>query len=224
MSTKLGSNFVTNLIIMGAGGHAKVTADIIRALHLDVTGLTDQNPEMLNTVAEPGGAKVILTQDKLLEHLENYQKLPDPISHGVVAIGHNGVRLRLSRQLGHTLAPALVHPAATISPSATLGAGTTVLPRVVVNANASIGLAAILNTGCIIEHDCVLGDGVHISPGATLCGNVTVGDRSWVAAGATVIPGVRIGKDAIIGAGATVIRDVPDGTTVVGSPAKPLSR
>ena len=55
----------------------------------------------------------------------------------------------------------------------------------------------------------------------TLCGIVTVGAQSFVCAGATVIPNLTIGRKVVVGAGATVIKDVPDGVTVIGSPAKP---
>jgi acetyltransferase-like isoleucine patch superfamily enzyme len=40
--------------------------------------------------------------------------------------------------------------------------------------------------------------------------------------GAVVLPRVRIGRDAIVGAGSVVLRDVLDGTTVAGNPARRL--
>lgn len=35
-------------------------------------------------------------------------------------------------------------------------------------------------------------------------------------------PGLRIGRWAVVGAGAVVVRDVPDGATVVGIPARAI--
>ena len=77
---------------------------------------------------------------------------------------------------------------------------------------------AICNIGCIIEHECVVG-ALHIGPGAVLCGNVQVGDGSFVGANAVVRQGIRIGRNAMIG-GRRGGEDVPDGTTVVGVPAR----
>lgn len=75
-------------------------------------------------------------------------------------------------------------------------------------AQASIGTGAILNTGCSIDHDAQLADGVHICPGARLAGAVHDGTRSWIGIGASVIQQVR---------------DLPDGVTAVGVPARVIS-
>ncbi|MDQ2084375.1 sugar O-acetyltransferase [Xanthobacteraceae bacterium Astr-EGSB] len=53
---------------------------------------------------------------------------------------------------------------------------------------------------------------------------VTIGHNVWIGGGAIILPGVTIGDDALIGAGAVVTRDVAPGTTVVGNPARPVSR
>jgi UDP-perosamine 4-acetyltransferase len=54
-------------------------------------------------------------------------------------------------------------------------------------------------------------------------GDVTIGDRTFVGLGARVLPGVTLGSDVIVGAGAVVVRDVPDGVTVMGVPARQRS-
>lgn len=82
----------------------------------------------------------------------------------------------------------------------------------------------IVNHGAVVDHDCVVGEFAHVAPNATLGGGVSVGRLSMVGAGATVLPGTRIGRGCIIGAGAVVRRDVPDGATVVGVPAKAIDR
>ncbi|KZR85772.1 putative acetyltransferase EpsM [Synechococcus sp. MIT S9504] len=92
--------------------------------------------------------------------------------------------------------------------------------QVVVQAQASIGTGAILNTGCSVEHDVKLANGVHICPGARLAGLVQVGSCSWIGIGASVIQQICIGDDVTVGAGAAVVRDLPDGVTAVGVPAR----
>jgi serine acetyltransferase len=89
-----------------------------------------------------------------------------------------------------------------------------------INPLATVGTGAICNTGCIIEHECVVGEFAHIGPGAVLCGNVKIGDGTFVGANAVIKQGITVGKNAMIGAGAVVVKDVPDGVTVVGVPAK----
>ncbi len=52
---------------------------------------------------------------------------------------------------------------------------------------------------------------------------IAIGDNVWLGGGAIVLPGVRVGDDAVVGAGAVVTRDVPPGSVVVGSPARPVN-
>src|SRR5690606_8201359 len=85
---------------------------------------------------------------------------------------------------------------------------------------AEIGEHCIINSGAVIEHDCKLGNFVHISPKAALAGDVKVGEGTHVGIGAMVIPGINIGKWVTIGAGAVVLKDIPDGVTTVGNPAR----
>ncbi|MFT7599420.1 MAG: sugar O-acyltransferase (sialic acid O-acetyltransferase NeuD family) [Acidimicrobiales bacterium] len=116
----------------------------------------------------------------------------------------------------------LVHADATIGPWVDVGVGCMISPGARVTGNVRLGRHCQLHTGSIVSHDGVLADYVTLSPGTTLCGGVTVGARSTVFAGATVMPDVTIGSDATVGAGALVNKDVGDGVTVVGVPAKPL--
>ena len=120
--------------------------------------------------------------------------------------------------------PVIVHPAATLSVTATVGAGTIVSAGVVVQQDARVGRFCILNTSCSIDHDNIVGDYVSMSPGARTAGNVTIEADVFVGLGALIIGGVTVGARAIVGAGAVVLRNVAPGVTVVGNPAKPLVR
>lgn len=143
---------------------------------------------------------------------------------GAIAIGGSkGVDRQLLfaklKKLG-VIFPAIIHPTAFVSKSASVGEGSQLLVNSVVNTEATIGSVSIINTGAKIDHECRIGSGVHIAPGATLCGCITVKDNAMIGAGAVVLPRLTIGYGAIVGAGAVVTKDVPDGAVVVGNPAR----
>jgi sugar O-acyltransferase (sialic acid O-acetyltransferase NeuD family) len=206
-----------DLVILGAGGHGKVTADLARACGFHPRAFVDV--ARVGELAEPGGTTIDMDQAAFMAAVLRGET---PFgTNATIAIGDNTARLNLFFELRrHMNLPTLVHPTAWVSPSAQIGLGTHICPMVVIHPAAWVGHATILNTRCIVEHDCIVGDGVHISPGAVLCGGVEVGDGAWIGAGAVVIPGIRIGENAIIGAGAVVIRDVPAGAKMVGNPAR----
>jgi len=77
-----------------------------------------------------------------------------------------------------------------------------------------------VNMGAQIHHDCRIGSFSTIAPGACLLGAVTVGEEVFVGANATVLPHRRVGSHAVVGAGAVVTKDVPEGATVTGVPAR----
>jgi sugar O-acyltransferase (sialic acid O-acetyltransferase NeuD family) len=210
-----------SFLIWGAGGHGKVVADLVRARGHTLAGYIDRDPSKLGTVAEPGGAQVVIAEQELLELLRAGQPLPANAGAVALGIGNNAARNACVRSLIElrVMTPPLIHPSATVSPSACFGHGTVVFAGAVVNANAAVHQAVIVNSAAVVEHDCVLHEGVHVSPGAVLTGGVEVGAMSWVGAGAIIIPGIRVGAGATVGAGAVVIRHVPDGATVAGNPA-----
>ena len=205
------------LIIIGAGGHGRVCAEIAARCGYTVTGFCDPALALGEWI---NGEPVIAEDDeRLLAEWTND-------NHLFVALGNNARRVEvgeLAQQQGVELAT-LVDPTADLSTTAEVGAGSVLMAKVVVNANARIGAHCILNTACTIDHDGDLADGVQIGPGVNAAGGVTFGEKSLVGVGASLIPGVRVGRQAIVGAGAVVTEDVQDRTTVAGVPAQPIKR
>lgn len=204
-----------NIIIVGAGGHGRVCADVARRAGRHVTAFCDpafaQAFEILGTPVLQHGEHELF--DDWPAHTELF-----------IAIGDNARRLSIAADAGRRGIPlaVLVDPAAVISPSATLSDGAIAMPGVVVNAEAFIGRAALINTAAIVEHGARVGQGAHIGPGACLTGDTAVGARSFVGARATLLPGVHVGDDVSVGAGAVVTRDAGDRSQLVGVPARPV--
>lgn len=118
--------------------------------------------------------------------------------------------------------PPLVHPAATISTTASLGVGAIISAGVIIQSDTRIGRFCLLNTACSIDHDNSVGDFVSVAPGAHTAGHVTIEDAAFIGLGAVIINGVTVGSGATVGAGAVVTRNVAPGVTVVGNPARVL--
>jgi sugar O-acyltransferase (sialic acid O-acetyltransferase NeuD family) len=140
----------------------------------------------------------------------------------IVAIGNNKARLKITFEYeakGIKFAT-IIHPKATVSDSAIIGAGTVVFANAIINPSAKIGKACIINTGAIIEHDCVLGNAVHISPNAAMGGTVCIGEQTWVCVGSSIANNIKIGDNCVIGAGSVVIKDVPNNVLAAGVPSK----
>lgn len=199
------------LLVIGAGGHARVVIDVARAAGFDPVAALDPDSvgSTCNGVPVVGG-------DAMAQRL-----FDEGVTHGVVAIGDNRLRWQLGerlRAIGFTL-PAVIHPSAVVSASATIGDGSVLMPLAVVNAAATVGRLAIVNTAAVVEHDCVIGDGAHVAPGCRLGGTVSVGTGALIGIGSVIRPEGSIGDFAVIGAGSTVIGDIAGHQVATGTPA-----
>lgn len=190
------------VIIIGASGHGKVIADIIKANNDEVVGFLDDD-----------------TKKETLGKITDYIKYID--YEFVIAIGNSQIRERLAKELKCKWYTA-IHPTAVVSPSIKIGEGTVIMPEAVINADAIIGKHCIINTRAVAEHDNIIGDYSHISVGAKLGGTTNIGKSCWIGIGATVSNNITICDNVIIGAGAVVVDNITEPGTYVGVPAKKI--
>lgn len=192
------------LIILGAGGHGRVAAEIAEQLGYSVSFLDDKK----------------FDNGKVIGKISDFNKYIDGYLF-FVAIGNNELRKGLLTELSKSGAEiaTLIHPKSAVSENATIEKGTVVMAGAVVNSGSRIGEGCILNTCSSVDHDCNIADFVHISVGAHLAGNVKIGKESFVCAGATVINNISICEKCTIGAGAVVIKDITESGTYIGVPA-----
>lgn len=202
------------VVVIGAGGHAKVVIELLRANGEDVAfSIAAEGYEESTCLEVP-----VLIGDHQIRSLWEVGH-----RHAIVAIGDNSLREALSkkaRTTGFTFVNA-VSPSATVSPTAKLGVGVVIMAGAVVNAAADVGDHSIVNTLASVDHDSLIGALVHIAPNCAIAGNVRIGNKAFVGIGSTILPNITVGPGAMIGAGSVVTKDVLTGT-VAGVPARPL--
>lgn len=201
-----------NLIIIGAGGHGKVCADVAELMgyYKEITFLDDVN-------------KGVFFGHKIVGKISDFIKFIDNTDY-FVAIGNPKVRENIFEELEKykTNIVSLIHPSAIIARSAEIGQGTIIAAGSVINPNSRIGKGCIVNTASSIDHDAIIEDFVHVASGAHLAGTVYVGKRTWLGVGSVVINNVSITSDCMIGAGAVVVSDINEACTYVGVPARKI--
>jgi|SRR5690554_3112702 len=202
------------LLIIGAGGHGKVVADIALRLNRWKSIYFLDDDESKKSLM---GIKVIGKTVDVYRYTNDHDIF--------IGIGNNEKRAEIQAKLeanGVSL-PVLIHPNTVIGKDVQFGEGTIVMAGVLINCCSVIGKGCIINTGSIIDHDNAIDDYVHISPGVRLAGMVRVGERSWLGIGSIVINNKCITSNCIIGAGAVVVQDIKEPGTYTGVPAKKIN-
>jgi sugar O-acyltransferase (sialic acid O-acetyltransferase NeuD family) len=116
----------------------------------------------------------------------------------------------------------LIDSGAVIATSAQIGAGSMIAPFVVVGPSSSLGRHVACWPAAQVGHDATVGDFCFLGRSAIVSGFCRIGTGTYLGAGAVIRDRCRVGDFAVIGAGAVVVADVPDGTIVVGNPARPI--
>lgn len=207
---------MNKIIIIGAGGHGKVAAEIAELNHYtDISFVDDKYPSHSRV-------KKWKIKKSLASCIKNIEINADYF----VAIGDNNKRIEVLNLLKkqHANIVSLIHPESSLSSYSKIGIGTLIAAKSVVAPFCTIDEGCILNTSSSIDHDCILQQGVHICPGVNLAGNVKVCSKSLIGTGSNIQQNIHIGSNVIVGSGAAVIADIEDNNTVVGVPAKVIKK
>lgn len=214
---------MTPIVVLGAGGNSLGILDAIEALNAirptwRIEGILDDVPANRGRVVL--GAKVIGTIEDAprlkgcrfvngISSIASFRKIPEVIR-----------RAGVPRDSFATI----VHPRATVAPSARVGLGTAILAGSVICPEAVVGDHVIILQNTTVNHHTRIGDFTTLSAGITILGSIEIGANAFVGGGSTLAPMVKVGDGAVVGAGSVVIRDVPAGRVHAGNPARELPR
>ncbi len=212
---------VRSLLIVGAGGFARETAEAVRAVNArhpewELLGFLDDDHRLQ-------GRRV--ADVPVLGPVDAIERYPSACAIVCVGNPHDYfARKRIVDRLGldQERWATIVHPSAELSGSTQLGFGSVVLAGSVATVAVRIGAHVSVMPGSIFTHDDVIRDFATFGSGVRLGGGVSVGEGAYVGAGALVRERVSIGPWALVGMGAVVTRDVPGGEVWAGVPARHL--
>lgn len=161
--------------------------------------------------------------------MEKFLQLEGP-RYFNVAIGDGRVREAIANKVGSSAKILPIYAMQTIFfDNNVVGDGAVFCPNTMVTSNVIIGRFFQANIYSSVAHDCVIGDFVTFAPGARCNGRVHIHDYAYIGSNAVIKEGtpdkpIRIGVGAVVGMGAVVTKDVPDGATVIGNPAREMVR
>lgn len=207
----------TPVILLGAGGHAKVLIEVLRLTKRKITGiLTAKEKEIGGWV----GGIPILGDDR---YMDRYRPGEIELVNGIGSAKNPELRMEVFnryRAKGFRF-PTLIHPSAIIAQDFIGGEGVQVMAGCIIQPGCTVGDNVILNTRVSVDHDSQIGAHCHLAPGVVLSGNVRVGDATHIGTGTSVIQGIKIGTACFIAAGSIVTKDITDHQSVRGNPAIP---
>lgn len=202
----------SNIVIFGAGGHAKVVADIIlSAKKYNISSFIDDSKKNQSIWNIP----IISESDFLKKKI---------INKGIIAIGDNSVREKVAQKIKNIMPDFIfitaIHPTSYIATDTQIKEGTVVMANSTINPSSIVGAHCIINTNSSVDHDCIIHDYASLAPNSCIGGNCEIGKSTAISIGATLFHRIKIGENVIVGGGSVVTRDIRSKTVVYGVPAK----
>jgi len=196
------------IIILGAGGHARVVASTAIATGYEVL-------EFYSNIVEEVGTTILNIPVKDQNKINSSE-----CRNAIIGIGSNNARKKLSNEIDFNWI-SVIHPFSWVHSDVPIGEGTVICAGSIVQPGAKIGSHVIINTKSSVDHDTSVGDYSHVSV-AHLAGGASIGEGVLLALHSVVLPSLHIGEWSTVGSGAVVTKNVKPHTTVVGTPARIL--
>ena len=201
-----------DLIIVGAGGHARDVYCIADACGRSVRGFLDDSGAVSSVMGRP-----------VLGSTSDWQKYPDCAF--VVGIGDPRIRRKVVEAMRRDGKPAwdtLVHPSLiTFNPSV-IGEGTVVMAGSIFATDVKLGEHCVVSLMVSLGHDDHIGDFCTLAPKATLSGNVTCESGVEIGTLAAVRQGITLAKGSLLGMGGILTKNTEPDNVYIGNPAKPF--
>ncbi len=210
-----------NIAVYGAGGFGRETAWLIQEINQE-----QDQWNLLGFFDDGFTAGAIVDSLPVLGGMEAVNQWAEPMDL-VVAIADPFIRRQLvSRITNRKISyPTVIHPKALRgSPTNSIGRGAIVTAGVILTTGIRIGDFTILNLAATIGHDVKLGDYTSVMPQTSISGGVTIGPNTLIGSGARILQGLSIGASSVVGAGAVVTKSCPDGSRLVGVPARHIPK
>jgi sugar O-acyltransferase (sialic acid O-acetyltransferase NeuD family) len=191
------------VILLGAGGHAKVVAEALIQSGKTILGLVAPDKKKGSKCF---GLDVLGNDDELL----SYSPREVVLANGIGALPGIVLRWKLAGQMREKgfQFTRVIHPSATIAADVIVGEGAQVMAGSIIQPGSSIAQDSIVNTRVSIDHDCKIGENCHLAPGVILSGCVNIGKGAHLGTGATVIQNISIGANSTVSAGSIVYKDL----------------
>lgn len=195
-----------NIILYGAGGHAKSCIEILSKLKKFkisyLISINDKRKELFRS-------KIINEKNLAFKKKQNI----------LIAIArHDQINKRSNvflkyKKLGYVF-PKIISKSAYLSKSSTVLEGSIIMNNSLININARIGKNCVINNFSLIEHDVSIGDHTIVSTAVKINGNVKIGKKCFIGSGAIISNNIVIGDNCKIGAGKVIMKNVSSGQII----------
>lgn len=205
-----------DIYIVGAGTYGEAMCELAEILGYSVKGFYDEDEEKLG---------LTIMNHPVLGKFSELNEEEVSKNNYIVAIGNNAARFKIMKRINNCggRTPTLIHPTATISPSAEIGEGVYIQANAYIWTKVKIEDFCIISPNVVVAHHSTIGKACLVSTLTGIGASINIQDKVFIGMGCTIVTGMHtVGENSIIGAGAVVLKDVDKNSVYAGVPAKKI--